>query len=45
MLGFNEPDLSEEANMTVEQALSLWPQFEPIGLPLVDPSFIVESLF
>lgn len=44
ILGFNEPDLTEEANMTVEQALSLWPQLESIGLPLVSPATSYPSL-
>ncbi len=44
VLGFNEPDLSEEANMTVEQALNLWPQLESIGLPLVSPATSYPSL-
>lgn len=44
ILGFNEPDLREEANMTVEQALDLWPQLESIGLPLVSPATSYPSL-
>jgi hypothetical protein len=26
LLGFNEPDRSDQANMTVEEAIALWPQ-------------------
>ncbi|MDP9791675.1 RNA polymerase sigma factor (sigma-70 family) [Catenuloplanes nepalensis] len=38
LLGFNEPDLGEQANMTVEQALELWPQLQATGLRLGSPS-------
>ena len=38
VLGFNEPDQSGQANMTVSQALALWPQLETIGLPLGSPA-------
>ncbi|MBN9296334.1 MAG: hypothetical protein J0I41_04940 [Filimonas sp.] len=38
ILGFNEPDLSDQANMTVDDALALWPQLESIGLPLGSPA-------
>lgn len=44
VLGFNEPDLAQEANMTVEQALALWPRLEEIGLPLVSPVTSYPSL-
>ena len=26
LLGFNEPDRSDQSNMTVEEAIALWPQ-------------------
>lgn len=38
ILGFNEPDLTDQANMTVAEALNLWPQLESIGLPLGSPA-------
>jgi hypothetical protein len=38
LLTFNEPDLSSQANMTVSQALSLWPQLEATGLELGSPA-------
>jgi Glycosyl hydrolase catalytic core len=38
VLGFNEPDQSGQANMTVSQALALWPKLESIGLPLGSPA-------
>ncbi|MGW3811397.1 sigma-70 family RNA polymerase sigma factor [Micromonospora sp. NPDC005113] len=38
LLGFNEPDMGGQANMSVEQALDLWPQLESTGLPLGSPA-------
>ncbi|MDG4792990.1 sigma-70 family RNA polymerase sigma factor [Micromonospora sp. WMMD1082] len=38
LLGFNEPDLAGQAEMTVERALDLWPQLEATGLPLGSPA-------
>lgn len=38
ILGFNEPDRTDQANMTVSQALSYWPQLESLGLPLGSPA-------
>jgi RNA polymerase sigma factor (sigma-70 family) len=38
LLGFNEPDLSKQANMTVPQALSLWPQLMATGMKLGSPA-------
>ncbi|MFG2050868.1 glycoside hydrolase family protein [Micromonospora sp. NPDC048935] len=38
LLGFNEPDLKGQAEMTVEQALGLWPQLQATGLPLGSPA-------
>lgn len=40
ILGFNEPDGAEQANMTVDQAIALWPSLEQIGLPLVSPATV-----
>ncbi|GIJ65942.1 glycoside hydrolase family protein [Virgisporangium ochraceum] len=37
LLGFNEPDLGEQANMSVEQALDLWPRLEDTGMRLGSP--------
>jgi hypothetical protein len=39
LLGFNEPDHKEQANMTVAQCLSLWPKLMATGLRLGSPSF------
>lgn len=38
LLGFNEPYNASEANMTVAQAINLWPQLEATGLRLGSPS-------
>jgi hypothetical protein len=38
LLGFNEPDLPAQANMTPEQALDLWPKLETTGLRLGAPA-------
>jgi len=38
VLGFNEPDLADQSNMTVDEALALWPKLESIGLPLGSPA-------
>ena len=38
LLGFNEPDNSGQANMSVSQALSLWPQLMGTGLELGSPA-------
>ncbi len=38
LLGYNEPDGAEQANMTVERAITLWRQLEATGIPLVSPS-------
>jgi RNA polymerase sigma factor (sigma-70 family) len=38
LLGFNEPDQGGQANMTVAQALNLWPQLEATGMTLGSPA-------
>jgi hypothetical protein len=38
LLGFNEPDLAEQANMTVTQALDAWPALQSTGLTLGSPA-------
>ncbi|WP_199442763.1 sigma-70 family RNA polymerase sigma factor [Umezawaea beigongshangensis] len=38
LLGFNEPDLAEQSNMSVEQALELWPQLQATGMRLGSPA-------
>ncbi|WP_243793785.1 glycoside hydrolase family protein [Saccharopolyspora gloriosae] len=37
LLAFNEPDMTEQANLTVEQALDLWPQLQDTGMRLSAP--------
>lgn len=43
LLGFNEPDFAEQSNMTVEQALDLWPQLQATGLRLGSPAPAVNG--
>jgi len=38
LLGFNEPDMSGQANMTVAQALQLWPDLQSTGMRLGSPA-------
>ncbi|MGW4467720.1 glycoside hydrolase family protein [Micromonospora sp. NBC_01796] len=38
LLGFNEPDLAEQSNMTPEAALDLWPQLVATGATLGSPA-------
>jgi RNA polymerase sigma factor (sigma-70 family) len=37
LLGFNEPDFPDQANMTPERALELWPKLQATGLRLGAP--------
>lgn len=43
LLGFNEPDRADQANMTPEQALDLWPQLEKTGLKLGAPAVSMDA--
>ncbi|GIF76112.1 sigma-70 family RNA polymerase sigma factor [Asanoa siamensis] len=38
LLGFNEPDMAEQANMTPAKALELWPKLQATGMRLGSPS-------
>ncbi|BCJ58817.1 glycoside hydrolase family protein [Micromonospora endophytica] len=38
LLGFNEPDLPQQANMSVEHALDLWPRLQNTGMRLGSPA-------
>ncbi|MFK0109081.1 sigma-70 family RNA polymerase sigma factor [Streptomyces sp. NPDC091217] len=38
LLGFNEPDMAQQSNMTVEQALGLWPRLMAAGKVLGSPA-------
>jgi hypothetical protein len=43
LLGFNEPDFGSQSNMSVEQALELWPQLQATGLRLGSPAVAVDA--
>jgi autotransporter-associated beta strand protein len=38
LLGFNEPDRTDQSNMTLSQVVSLWPRLQELDLPLVSPA-------
>jgi len=38
ILGFNEPDLEAQSNMTVAEAVDLWPKVADRGIPTVAPA-------
>lgn len=38
VLGFNEPDKKDQADMSVERALELWPKLMASGAPLISPA-------
>ncbi|HLP78068.1 MAG TPA: glycosyl hydrolase [Candidatus Paceibacterota bacterium] len=38
LLGFNEPDKSDQANMSAAWAITLWPQLQAMNLPLLSPA-------
>ncbi len=40
VLGFNEPDATPQANMSVDEALELWPKLEEINAPLGSPATV-----
>ena len=40
LLGFNEPDQEHQSNMTVEEALALWPKLMDTGLRLGSPACV-----
>lgn len=43
LLTFNEPDSQSEANLTVDQAIALWPRLEATGLRLGSPATTTGS--
>jgi len=43
LLGFNEPDGTGQANMTVADALKLWPSFDQPGVQLGSPAVAGEG--
>ncbi|KAK4053983.1 hypothetical protein OIO90_003628 [Microbotryomycetes sp. JL221] len=45
ILGFNEPDLAEQAHMTIEQAVKVWrEEIEPIGKEFPDVKLISPAV-
>ena len=38
VLGFNEPDKKEQANMPYQEALKYWPVLQKLGVPLCSPA-------
>lgn len=40
LLGFNEPDQKKQSNITVEEALDLWPQLMATGMRLGSPGCV-----
>ena len=40
LFGFNEPDGEKQANMTVDEAIALWPQMMSLGIPLGSPAVV-----
>ena len=38
LMGYNEPDQEGQADMSVEQAIALWPRLEALDAPLVSPA-------
>jgi hypothetical protein len=43
LLGFNEPDMASQSNMTVQQALSLWPRLMATGMRLGSPAVAFDG--
>lgn len=43
LLGFNEPERHDQADMTVEAALALWPQLEATGKTLGSPAVSLDK--
>ena len=38
LLTYNEPDNSSQSDMSTNQVISLWPQLQALGIPLVSPA-------
>lgn len=43
VLGFNEPDRPDQANLTVDEALALWPAFELDGVRVGSPATVERT--
>ena len=39
LMGFNEPDNSDQSNIPVDTAVDLWPRLEAVNQPIVGPGF------
>lgn len=44
LLGFNEPDHPDQANMSVDEAVRLWPLLQTTGLRLGSPATVSPSI-
>ncbi|WOH36251.1 glycosyl hydrolase [Thalassotalea fonticola] len=40
ILGFNEPDGEDQANLSVEESLPIWDQLVTVGAPMVSPATV-----
>lgn len=40
LMGFNEPDKKNQSNITVNEALAMWPRLMELGLPLASPGCV-----
>ena len=40
LLGFNEPDGKEQANLTVDESITYWPQLMNLNIPLGSPACV-----
>jgi hypothetical protein len=38
LMGYNEPDRTDQSNMSVDSAIELWPRLEALDAPLVSPA-------
>jgi hypothetical protein len=45
ILGFNEPDMGGQSNLTVDEALSLWPDFDQPGIRVGSPATATNDWF
>jgi len=43
LLGFNEPDMASQSNMTPQQALALWPKLMATGMTLGSPAVAANA--
>merc|ERR1719270_892239 len=43
LLGFNEPNLASQSNMSPQECASLWPKLEATGRKLVSPAMAMSG--